>query len=86
MVKVFNMFREFSMEHVEGYTKLPKWQKNMFDITYKKHLSSMPIEERIIYTENHIKRVEGEISLLKVYFENEGCYLYLPENKWVKTP
>jgi len=86
MVKVLNMFREFSMEHVEGYKELSNWQKDMFDTVYKKHLSYMHMKERINYTEGRIKRIEGEVSILKVHFDNGDSYLYLPENKWVKYP
>jgi len=86
LVKVLNMFRAFSMEHVYGYNNLQTWQKNMFDKTYKKHLASMPLEERINYTECRIQKVKGEVSIIKVYFKNGDCFLYLPENKWVKSP
>jgi len=86
MVKVLNMFREFSMKDVEGYDELTNEQKDMFDKTYKKHLSSMQRELRLAYTESHVQRIEGEISVLKVYFDNGDCYIYLPEYKWVKVP
>lgn len=84
MVKVINMFREFSMVNVTGYIDLPDWQKDLFDATYKKHLSSMEINERIHYTESQIVKIEGEESIIKVYFQNGDCFFYLPGEKWVK--
>lgn len=85
MVKVLNMFREFSMERVKGYNKLPNWQKDLFDATYKKHLSSIPIEDRTNFAEYRIKGIVGERSVIKVYFDNGDCYFYLPGNQWVKV-
>jgi len=85
MKKVSNMFREFSMKHIDGYSKLPLWQKDLFDATYKKHLSVMQEKERIKYTENCIKKIEGEISAVKVYFDNGDYYIYLLENRWEKV-
>ena len=85
MMKVKNMFRELSMANVTGYTNLPNWQKDLFDETYKKHLSSMSIEKRTFYTENYIKKIEGEKSLVKVFFQNKDCFFYLPGEQWVKV-
>src|SRR5690625_4389729 len=82
---ILNMFREFTLLNVEGYKELPIWQKDMFDATYKKHLSSLSLEEKISYTENHIKKVEGEKSIIKVYFDNDECFFYLPGHQWVKV-
>ena len=84
MVKVLNMFRAFSMKNVNGYNNLYNWQKNIFDKTYKKHLASMPLEERINYTECCIRKIEGKVSVLTVSFENGDSFFYLPENEWVK--
>jgi len=84
MVKVINMFREFTMFNVSGYIELPDWQKDLFDATYKKHLSSMEINERICYTENQIAKIVGEESIIRVYFQNKDCFFYLPGKKWVK--
>ena len=88
MAKVLNMFREFSMGHVEGYNLLSNEEKKLFDTTYKKHLSSMSLEERIKYAENsirkiEIKKIDDAIPTLKVYFENDA-FIYLPGNKWIK--
>jgi len=86
LAKVLNMFREFTMKRIEGYKKLSNRQKDMFDQIYKKHLSSMSFEERRKYTESCIEKVEGEVSIIKVYFKSGECYLYLPGNKWIKHP
>ena len=86
MGKVLNMFREFSMKDVQGYDELTNGQKDLFDKTYKKHLSSMQRKRRLKYTESHVQRIEAEISILKVYFDHGDCYIYLPDNKWVKVP
>mgnify|MGYP001251302832 FL=1 len=89
MAKVLNMFREFSMEHIDGYDRLSNYEKKRFDTTYKKHLSSIPLENRINYSENSIRKIEvikidSDIPTLKVYFKHE-VYIYLPGNKWIKT-
>jgi len=86
MAKVLNMFREFSMKNVSGYNELTDFQKSIFDKTYKKHLSSMRMVNRIKYTENHIIKIEAEISILKVYFDHGECFIYMSENKWMKVP
>ena len=88
MMKVNNMFREFSLGHIDGYANLSNTEKELFDITYKQHLSSMPMEERVYYLENHLKKIEkkkieGQVSILKTYFTHE-VYLYLPGSKWIK--
>ena len=80
------MFREFSMTGVKGYNELSNLQKSMFDATYKKHLSSMSADKRINYTENNLQKIEGEISLIMVYFKNGESFIYLQDNKWVKLP
>lgn len=90
MAKAINMFREFSMEYVEGYNKLSNDQKGMFDITYKKHLSSLPLNKQANFTENELEKIETimieeKVSVLKVYFNHGDCYLYLPKNVWIKT-
>lgn len=86
MVKVLNMFRSFTMEHVDGYPSLSDWQKDLFDTIYKKHVASLPLNERNEYTEECIERVEAEVSIIKVFFKNGERFLYLPEHTWVKTP
>lgn len=86
MAKVLNMFREFSMNGVRGYKKLTNFQKGVFDSTYKKHLSSMDMSERMKYTENHVQKIEAEISILKVYYDHGESYFYMPGKKWVKIP
>lgn len=89
MAKVLNMFREFTMGYIDGYHQLSNYEKKLFDTTYKKHLSSMSLEERIKYSENSIRKIEvikidSAIPTLKVYFE-EDVFIYLPGNKWIKT-
>jgi len=89
MAKVLNMFREFSMESVSGYSGLTEGQKNLFDATYKRHLASMELEARKDYSENHIVKIVPEISIVKVYFANGERYIYMEEskeNKWLKIP
>lgn len=86
MAKVLNMFRSFTMEHIDGYSNLSEWQKDLFDTIYKKHIASLPFDERNEYTEECIKCVEAEVSIIKVYFKNGERFLYLPEKTWVKIP
>jgi len=85
-MKVFNMFREFSMKNVKGYNGLSNEQKDFFDATYKKHLASMSCEERMNYTERHVKKVVPVIGVLKVSYDNGESFLYLPSSKWVQHP
>lgn len=86
MPKVRNMFRELSMRYIDGYNKLPIYKKDLFDKTYKKQLASMSLIEQANYREDKITKIETEANGIKVYFNNRDCYLYLPENNWVKTP
>jgi len=85
MNSVSNMFREFTMNYVEGYRDLPNCLKDLFDCTYKKHLSSITENKRYPYTENYLEKVEGEKTIIKVYFKNGDYFLYLPKNKWIKV-
>lgn len=77
------------MQHINGYDRLSIEEMDLFDTTYKKHLSSMKLEERINYSENNIqkievKRIEEGVSLLKVYYKDE-VFVYLPGHKWIKV-
>ena len=86
MVKVLNMFREFSMTNVSGYNKLSNLQKNIFDNTYKKHISSMNMDIRNNYSEDNIKHIEKDRSNnLKVYFKNGECFTYIQGGIWMKN-
>lgn len=85
MKKVQNLLRAFCLEYITGYNELSASQKDSFDLTYKKHLSSIHEKERIPYTEKYIKRIDGNIGAIKVHFENGDRYVYLPECKWIKV-
>lgn len=78
------MFREFSMESVNGYNKLSNTQKALFDTTYKKHLSSMSMEERIHYSEYNVVKIEPGNNVVKVYFNIGNCFIYSPDYTWLK--
>lgn len=78
------MFRELSMEHIDGYSKLSTAQKDLFDTTYKRHLASMSLEKQKNYAENKIQKIEAEMNILKVFFANGDCYIYLHKNRWIK--
>lgn len=80
------MFRAFTMESVNGYNLLSDTHKNMFDETYKKHLSSMDLVERRRYSENNVIKIEAEISVLRVYFNHGESFIYMHDHKWVKIP
>lgn len=41
MKKVLNMFKFYSMSHIEGDSRLSDTQKNLFDITHKSIYHSM---------------------------------------------
>lgn len=78
-----NLFRELSMVKVKGYDKLTEEQKELFDQTYKAHLSMMGADMRKKHTDEHIKEVkwdEGE-KCLKVYFDHGEWYHY-ESGKW----
>jgi len=86
MVKVLNMFRDFSMTNVSGYNSLSGLQKDIFDNTYKKHISSMNMDKRNNYSEENIKHIEKDRNNnLKVYFKNGECFTYLRERIWIPS-
>lgn len=88
MFKISNLFRELTMEHIKGYSNLSDKQKNIFDTTYKRHLSSMSINKRMKFTENRIKEIKigEEITIIKVYFDHGECFIYFRNYRWMKVP
>lgn len=88
MGKILNMFREFSMNYIQGYQQLTDEQKDMFDRTYKKHLASMSIDKRKEYAEDTILKIKAgtEENILKVHFKNGDCFIYFSNYQWVRVP
>lgn len=86
MTMVANMFREFSMEAVRGYNQLTYSQKNLFDSTYKEHLSSISLDERRRYSEYNIVRISQVSNYIKVQFACGEAFLYLQNGRWMESP
>lgn len=70
---VCNLFREIALKHVEGYSELSESKKEIFDQLYKNFLSSLPINQRVNYTERHLQRVfHNQIQgIFHLSFDNE---------------
>jgi|SRR5690625_369257 len=83
--KVFNMFRELSMNYVEGYNELTDNLKDLFDSTYKNHLLSIEPNRRHNYSIRNIEKIEGEKYYVNVYYRNGNIFIYLIGNRWVKV-
>lgn len=81
-----NMFREFSMSVVQGYNTLSNIQKRLFDLTYKGHLSSLPINDRTNYLEYNIEKIITKPNVLKVYFKNGERFVYSEDFTWINIP
>src|SRR5690625_4316589 len=85
MRKVSNMFRELSMNYVEGYNDLTDYLKDLFDNTYKKHLLSIKPNRRHNYSIRNIEKIKGEKYYVNVYYRNGNIFIYLIGNRWVKV-
>lgn len=84
LIYVKNLFRELSMNNVSGYSELNDKEKDLFDVTYKKHLASLDEEERISYLENNLDKVDNKVNVVKVHFKNGERYIYLDGYQWFK--
>ncbi|WP_217588060.1 hypothetical protein [Lentibacillus saliphilus] len=72
------------MSHIDGYKNLTQRQKGLFDDVYKKHLSSLQMQERLNYVEDQLAKVEADIGDINVYFKHGETYKYRRDGTWFK--
>lgn len=83
-LKIDNLFRELIMNNVSGYNELSESEKELFDNTYKKHLSSLNEKERVSYFETNLCKVDNNVELVKVHFKNGDRFIYIDDYHWIK--
>lgn len=71
------------MMNVKGYAQLTDEQKQLFDETYKAHLSMMGNDTKAKHQEQNIEEIKWDKNkkCLKVYFDNGDWYHY-EDCKW----